>query len=79
MFRLIYLNFLNSWKMKIIDFKKEAEKHERLIWQCDCGNCCFKLYEDGEIECTDCGTIQNGYEEHYQVIEKWTRKEVFDD
>lgn len=60
--------------MTVIDFQKEVEKIEPMIWKCNCGNCAFLLYINGMIECSDCGTCQNGLTEHYQVVRKWTRK-----
>lgn len=59
---------------KILNFNEEAEKKEPLIWRCDCGNCAFMIYENGDLECTDCGALQNGVTEHYMTIRKWTRK-----
>lgn len=57
----------------IIDFNKKAAEKEPLIWQCNCGNCAFLIYENGDIECSDCDSIQNGIDV-YQVVRKWTRK-----
>lgn len=31
------------------------------VWECFCGCRNFRLHEDGEAECADCGTWQIGY------------------
>ena len=58
----------------IIDFQKEAESRERLIWKCECGNHSFLIYEDGELECANCGKFHKNVTAHKQTIRKWTRK-----
>ena len=60
--------------MDIVDFTKEAEEREQMIWQCQCGNSAFMIYEDATIECSDCDRVQNECDAHYQVVRKWTRK-----
>ncbi len=57
----------------VVSFVKEVEKKEPLIWMCDCGNCGFRLYEDGSVSCCECDKPQN-YTEHYYTVSKWTRK-----
>lgn len=58
---------------EVIDLKQRAEETERMIWKCDCGNCSFFLYADGEIGCVDCEATQSDTG-HYQAIKRWTRK-----
>ena len=58
---------------KIVDFRNEAEKLERCVWKCDCGNCSFMLYDDGGIQCADCEAFQNDTG-HEVAIAKWTKK-----
>ena len=60
--------------MTVLEFNKEAEKLEPLIWRCDCGNCSFLIFENGQLECAACGTDHSNVTEHYQTIRKWTRK-----
>ena len=60
---------------EIINFIDHTlEKSENVIWVCDCGNCSFLIYQDGRLECSDCGELQNGCDAHYQTMRKWTRK-----
>lgn len=59
---------------QVINFRKAVEERERLIWKCNCGNCSFILYEDGDLECAECNEFQNGVTEHLKTIRKWTRK-----
>lgn len=60
--------------MSVSDFYKHVEKTERKLWMCNCGNCSFSLYEDGEIVCSDCEATQDDTG-HHVAIKRWTRKE----
>ena len=52
---------------EILPFRLRPMRHdiEPDCWMCDCGCPVFYYYEDGALECDECGTIQSGYlEEH---------------
>lgn len=59
---------------EVIDFNEKSKELEELLWSCDCGNCSFKIYEHGDIECAECGRMAMGDCE--LIVAKWTRKQT---
>lgn len=47
--------------------------NEPHIWRCDCGNCAFVLYENGGVECSECGEMQVG-DVVYTIPRRCTRR-----
>lgn len=44
----------------IVEFvPRETIDLSRQMWQCDCGGVTFKLYANGIVECSGCGTLSN--------------------
>ena len=64
--------------MTVINFIKKAEELEPMVWVCDCGNCSFLIYMNGNLECAECNSFVSDVTEHYQAIRKWTRKATKD-
>ena len=43
----------------VLRFKPQASQNAVREWECNCGCGMMKLYEDGHIECADCGEAQD--------------------
>ena len=44
---------------KVIEFKKQEETIPEYCWECVCGSQLFILMANGDVECKECGRIQN--------------------
>jgi hypothetical protein len=43
------------------DAKRSREQSPKLgIYYCECGSAMFRLYDDGGVECLNCGGLANG-------------------
>lgn len=45
--------------MTVVSFPAKPDKPKPRVWVCNCGCQNFWLYEDGQIECVECGTFHH--------------------
>lgn len=53
-------------KSNVVPLFPEGTHHvdpKEIVWRCGCGSETFFFYWDGELECTECHTMQDGHDE----------------